>query len=251
MKKLEVSMAPAEFEALKPERLQNAVCVVFDVLRATSSMVTAFAQGAEAVLPVSEISEALDARRRDPAVLLAGERHGLRIRAAQTGGVDFDFGNSPREFTRDKVSGKKIVTTTTNGTRALRAAAPAKATLICSFLNLNATARWLRKEQPEELLVICGGTFEEAAFEDVLAAGALCHAVWPGNEDCHISDAAEIARQLYGLWKDNLSGAMQGALNARRLLANPDLKDDVAYCLQLDSLDIVASLRTDGWIRVA
>jgi 2-phosphosulfolactate phosphatase len=250
MKKLEVLMAPAEFETLKPERLRDAVCVVFDVLRATSSMVAAFAHGADAILPVSEIQQALEARRDDPFVLLAGERHGLRIRAERTGGVDFDLGNSPREFTRDKVAGRKIVTTTTNGTRALRAAASARAVLISSFLNLGATARWVLSQNPADLIVVCGGTFEEAAFEDVLAAGALCKAVWPFGAECHISDSVQIAAQLYSGWRDNLSGAMASALNARRLLANPDLKDDVAYCIQLDAFDLVASLRSDGWIRV-
>lgn len=243
-------MAPAEFEALKPERLRGAVCVVFDVLRATSSMITALACGAEAILPVSEIAEALEVRRREPSVLLAGERRGLRIRAAQTGGVDFDFGNSPREFTRDKVEGKRIVTTTTNGTRALRAAAPARATLVSSFLNLGATARWIRKQDPEELVVVCGGTFEEAAFEDILAAGALCKAVWPFGDECHISDSVQVAAQLYSGWQEDLAGAMASALNARRLLSNPDLKEDVAWCIQRDSRDIVALLQPDGWIRM-
>ena len=119
---LEVLFAPAEFEALGARNLSNTVCVVFDVLRATTSMLTALASGAERVYPVREISDALALRTRLPqSALLAGERHGLRIRAAMTGGTDFDFGNSPREFTADRVAGKSIIMTTTNGTRALHA----------------------------------------------------------------------------------------------------------------------------------
>src|SRR5258705_11586116 len=103
---LEVLFAPAEFAALEALDLSGAVCVVFDVLRATSSMVTALANGASAVVPVAEIPEALSIRERDPRILLAGERDGLRIQSDLTGGVPFDLGNSPREVTREKVNGK-------------------------------------------------------------------------------------------------------------------------------------------------
>src|SRR5215831_257960 len=106
---VEVLFTPAEFETLRTRDLSNTTCVVFDVLRATSSMVTALANGAEAIMPVSEIAEALEIKRKDPDVLLAGERDGVRIEAALTGGVPFDLGNSPREFTKEKVAGKKIV----------------------------------------------------------------------------------------------------------------------------------------------
>src|SRR5215471_21571447 len=96
---LEVLFTPADFENLKQQDLTDAVCVVFDVLRATSSMITALANGAKAIIPVEEISEAVALRRQNSQLLLAGERHGVRIPAALSGGIDFDLGNSPREFT--------------------------------------------------------------------------------------------------------------------------------------------------------
>src|SRR3954468_4770124 len=133
---LEVLFTPADFAVLERRDLSNTVCVVFDVLRATSSIVTALANGALAILPVGEISEALKIRERDPGVLLAGERDGLRIGSDLSGEVAFDLGNSPREFRREAVSGKRIVMTTTNGTRALRACAGAKSVFAASFLNL-------------------------------------------------------------------------------------------------------------------
>ncbi len=95
--------------------------------------------------------------------MLGGERDGVRIRAAQTGGIDFDFGNSPREYTPEKVRGKTMVSTTTNGTRALRACAGAKTVLAASFLNLGATAEFIRKLQPAEVLLVCAGTRERTA----------------------------------------------------------------------------------------
>src|SRR6266404_5423303 len=171
MKTLEVLFSPADFNALKGRDLSQTICVVFDVLRATSSMVTALANGAPAIIPVSEISDALAVRNSNPQVLLAGERHGLHINRQLTGGIDFDLGNSPREFTQSVVAGKTIVMTTTNGTRALRACAKAREVLVASFLNLQATADALQRQNTPHLLLICSGTFEEAAYEDVLGAG--------------------------------------------------------------------------------
>ena len=140
MNSLEVILSPAELPALARRDLSNTTCVVFDVLRATSTFVTALQHGAQAIVPVSGIAEALALRQKQPDVLLGGERDGVKIRAAQTGGIDFDLGNSPREHTPEKVRGKTIVSTTTNGTRALRACAGAQTVLAVSFLNLTATS---------------------------------------------------------------------------------------------------------------
>jgi phosphosulfolactate phosphohydrolase-like enzyme len=174
MAQLEVILTPAELPALASRDLRDVVCVVFDVLRATSTFVTALHNGAKAVIPVSEIAEALAIRQKQPDVLLGGERDGVRIRAAQTGGVDFDLGNSPREYTPEKVRGKTIVSTTTNGTRALRACVGAETILAASFLNLMATAEFIKKIQPAQIVLVCAGTYENGADEDVLTAGALC-----------------------------------------------------------------------------
>src|SRR5450631_4116363 len=106
---LEVLFTPAEFAALSDRDLSQTICVVFDVFRATSTIVTALANGAAAVIPVAEIADAVAIRRRRPEVLLAGEREGLRIRADLSGGIDFDLGNSPREFTAALIRDKTIV----------------------------------------------------------------------------------------------------------------------------------------------
>ena len=101
--KIDAILSPAELPALAKRDLRDATCVVFDVLRATSTFVTALYNGAKAIIPVSEIAEALALRQKQPDVLLGGERDGVRIRAAQTGGIDFDLGNSPREYTPEMV----------------------------------------------------------------------------------------------------------------------------------------------------
>src|SRR5262245_31447188 len=101
---IEVVFTPAEYRTLGQRDLENSVCVVFDILRATSTIVTALAHEAKAVIPVMEITEALSLRKSNRDYLLAGERDGLRIGSVLTGGIEFDLGNSPREYTRDKVA---------------------------------------------------------------------------------------------------------------------------------------------------
>jgi 2-phosphosulfolactate phosphatase len=198
---------------------------------------------------VEEIPEALALRKKQPDVLLAGERDGVRIQAKLTGSTAFDLGNSPREFTAERVRGRTIAMTTTNGTRALRACAEAKAVLIGCFLNLGATARFLQAEAPTRLLLVCSGTHEEAAYEDVLAAGALCDALWPAYVNGRVADSARMARNLFLLAQADLVAAFAQSRNARRLLALAELNADVAYCAQKDALNLVARMGKDGAVR--
>jgi 2-phosphosulfolactate phosphatase len=246
---IEVLFSPAESAALAQRDLSRTACVVLDILRATTTMMTALANGAEAIVPVAEIPEALAVKARRPEVLLAGERDGLRIRADQTGGIDFDLGNSPREFLPEKVRGKTIVMTTTNGTRALRACAHAETVLIGSFLNLRAVMNWIRRELPVHLLLVCSGTHNQAALEDTLAAGALCERLWPYYASGQVADSAEIARRVYPLLQSDLLGAMKHSRNGQRLLNHPELRGDVYFCVQRETLNFVAGLQADGTVR--
>jgi 2-phosphosulfolactate phosphatase len=247
---LEVLFAPAEFSALKPKDLSEAVCVVFDVLRATSSMITALDHGAVRIFPVREIAEALELQRHRPGALLAGERDGVRIRAAQTGGVDFDLGNSPREFTGARVTGKEIIMTTTNGTRALQSCLGAQNILAGAVLNLAAVAGWIERGKPGRLLIVCAGTFEEAAYEDTWAAGALCELVWKQFQGAAVADSAQIAREIYLRAQGDPGGALLHSRNARRLLANPELRDDVAFCWRRDVLQVIGEMRNGAVERM-
>lgn len=245
---LEVLFAPAEFAALSGRDLSQTTCVVFDILRATSTIVTTLANGASAIIPVAEISEVLELRRQNPELLLAGERDGLRIRADLTGSIDFDFGNSPREFAPAKINGRTIVLTTTNGSRALRACAPARAVLAGSFLNLRATADFLHRHSPPRLLLVCSGTHDQSATEDVLGAGALIDLLFSGPPPVNSADSAFIAWQVYQSSRENLLAAISLSRNGRRLLSQPELRDDVSFCLQPDTFPLVAKVE-NGMIR--
>jgi 2-phosphosulfolactate phosphatase len=245
---VDVVLSPAEFPALAARDLSATTCVVFDVLRATSSMLTALNNGAESIIPVSEISEALALRQKQPDVLLAGERHGLRIRKELTGSVDFDFGNSPRDFSPEKVRGKTIAWTTTNGTRALRACAHAEMILLGALVNLRSVADILDQLRPRDLLLVCAGTFEAAAFEDLFAAGALIDSLQHLTTNEGLSDSAQLVWHAYRHVREDKE-LSASSLNARRLLANPNLAPDVAICLQRNAIQLNASLLTDGSVR--
>ena len=249
MRTLEVLFAPAEFAALPQRDLRQTVCVVFDILRATSTIITALGNGAKAVIPVTDIAEALEQRRRQPDVLLAGERDGVRIRGHLTGEVDFDLGNSPREFSVAKVAGKTIVTTTTNGTRALLSCAYARRIFPCAFLNLRATTAFVERCVPDDLLLVCSGTGEHAALEDALAAGAMCDLLMEHSDDIQAGDSALMAREHFRRERTDLAAAVSRAKNGRRLLANPHLRADVAWCLQQDVFVLVAEMDSNGVIR--
>jgi 2-phosphosulfolactate phosphatase len=248
MMNIDVVLTPSEFPALAQRDLGKTTCVVFDVLRATSSMLTALNNGATAIYPVTEISDALAMRAQKPDVLLAGERQGLRIGKELTGTVDFDFGNSPRDFPAGKVRGQTIAWTTTNGTRALRACAHAEMILVGGLVNLRAVAAVLDTLRPSQLLLVCAGTFETGAFEDQFAAGALVHGLQHLTDATHLSDAAHLVSHAFrNVNEDNT--LVSSSLNARRLLANPDLAPDVPLCLARDTIPINASLLNDGSVR--
>jgi 2-phosphosulfolactate phosphatase len=244
--KIETILSPAELPALARQDLRDTACIVFDILRATSTFVTALQNGAKAVIPVSDIPEALALRKKHPDILLAGERDGVKIRAKQSGGVDFDFGNSPREFIPSAVAGKTIVSTTTNGTLALRDCASGKVVLAAAFLNLAATAAYLKSKKFTNVLLVCAGTGEGVAMEDVLAAGAMAELL-AGDE----SDATKTARQTWLQLNAGLEHAIAGSKNGQRLIAIPALREDVAFCAQRNVVELVAVMGADGKLERA
>jgi 2-phosphosulfolactate phosphatase len=230
---VELLLTPAEFEARSAPSLVGTACIVFDVLRATSTLVTALANGAEAVEVVGEIADALRRRETDPRLLLAGERNGRRITADLTGSIEFDLGNSPREFTADRVAGRRIVMTTTNGTRAIQACHGASLILSASFLNLSATVEMLRQSRSQSIRIVAAGTGQWTSFEDVLGAGALLSAL-PAGEFTPRGDSCLMACELYAAHQHDLAGAFARSVNGRRLQADLELAADLAFCSQRD-----------------
>lgn len=148
------------------------IAVVIDVLRASTTMITALAHGAARVVPVADVDEARRlATEAGPAALLGGERSGVRI-------AGFDLGNSPLEYDASRVADRTIVITTTNGTAALAAASGAREILIGAIVNRTAVAAAVRRlaGAGERVHLVCAGTDGCVSAEDVLAAGAILDA---------------------------------------------------------------------------
>lgn len=229
--KLDAALTPADISRLPERDLSGTTCVVFDVLRATSSMITALANGAAEVFPVKTIEEALALKRQMPDALLGGERLGERIEG-------FDLGNNPFEYT--SLSGKRIISTTTNGTIALRACEGAGRVLVGALLNLAALREELARSAPAEVLLVCAGTFETFSLEDAIAAGLLA-AEFPGAE---LSDAATAAIATAKSFTSPLDGLL-AARNGRALAAK-GWRDQIEWCAQLSRFGAIGAM--DGAI---
>jgi 2-phosphosulfolactate phosphatase len=121
--------------------------------------------------------------------------------------------------------------------------------LVGAFLNLGALARWINSQPPPNLILVGAGTFENAAYEDTLAAGALSEMVWDRFD--RPADSAQIAREIYRTGRRDLQAAVQEySANARRLLAQPELRDDVPFALQLDTVSFVAELKSGAVVKM-
>jgi len=231
--RVDVALNPSEIEHLSERELSGTACVVLDVLRATSSMVTGLAHGVLGFRPVASIEEALALKHAHPDAVLGGERHGERIDG-------FDVGNSPLEYL--ELAGRRVITTTTNGTVALDACRGAREVIAGALLDLDAVAEHLRRTTAAEVLVVCAGTFRETALEDVLAAGLLVETLAPEQA----TDPAEVARAVYRASGGDLLGALRRARNGRALIAK-GRGAEVAWCAQRSLWPVVGVLR-DGWV---
>jgi 2-phosphosulfolactate phosphatase len=203
--------------------------VVIDILRATTTIVTALANGAKAVVPAAASEEAvrLTANLEKDGFLLAGERKSVRIEG-------FALGNSPREMTPEAVAGKTVFLATTNGTPALVAAQGADPVLVGAAVNFSALTERARAvlQDRTELAIICAGRERQFALEDAYTAGRLVKAVKKGLKKVILNDAAEVALALtahYDDWGDALKRSA-----AARQLADADLAEDVEFCATPD-----------------
>jgi 2-phosphosulfolactate phosphatase len=224
-------------ELATPDALAEAVAVVIDVLRASTTIIHALAAGCIAVRPCAEIDEAraLADQMRAGRVLLGGERQGVAV-------AGFDLGNSPREYTPKICKGTTLVLTTTNGTRALLRAAVAQRTLIAGFVNFSAVCEQLRHD-PRPIHIVCAGTDGNVALEDTLLAGALIDDLCESME-VRLNDAARLAWDCFENHGRVLLGALevsQGGMNLCKL----GFEDDLRVAAQVDQFAIVPELRRD------
>lgn len=227
--RVDVAFTPAE---LPKGSAAGRTVVVLDVLRATSSMVHALASGARRIVPVTTVEEAVrkaEELGRD-AVLLCGERDCQQIRG-------FDLGNSPEEFTAERVSGRTLVMSTTNGTPALLAAAGSAECLIGALLNANAVAQRMAATGRDALL-LCSGREGRFAYEDAYCAGLILRRLRRLRSRVRSDDAGRAVLRLLGRGERSAYPVLRRSAAARRLL-ELDLGADVQFCAQIDLHDVL------------
>jgi 2-phosphosulfolactate phosphatase len=224
-RQLEVCLTPAIYPLHAHD--ENIVVVV-DILRATSSICTAFANGVNKIIPVSTVEEAR--LKKGEGFMVASERDGYVLDFA-------DFGNSPFNFSKEKVQGKDIVYSTTNGTRCINMASHSREVLIGSFLNLSALANYL-VAQDAPVLIFCASWKDRFSLEDTVFAGALAERLLQSGKYESICDAVAASLDLWSLAKHDLNNYVLKAAQKGRL-ASKGLDDCIEFCHQLDFTDLV------------
>ena len=215
--------------------VQSRCVAIIDVLRASTSIATALANGARAVIPFESSEEAV-LRAKNFArseVKLAGERKMHAI-------PGFDLGNSPRDFTREAVEGKTILLTTTNGTPALLGVQGARDVVIASYVNFSAILAMLRAalRGGTEVAIICAGRDRQFSLEDAACAGRYVRHVTRRLANIQYNDGARAAMYLDGRYRDELERLFEDAAHGAAL-REAGYGEDLALCGALDSTPVV------------
>ena len=229
MPAIETIISPALFH-LYEEGLEHKNVVVIDILRATTTICVAFANGAREILPVAKPEEA--AAMQQMGWIAAAERMGETVSG-------FDLGNSPQDYTRERVAGQKIALTTTNGTRALQMCSAAKHVWVGSFLNLQTLCDRLLADN-NDLLLFCAGWKDKFNLEDTLFAGAVAQVL---RDRFTITDDATLAAMdLYEKVRTALPEYLQKASHVIRF-NSLHIESDLEACLKINTLNVLPEFK--------
>lgn len=224
--KVDICFSPALYPFYTENNAERVVIVV-DIFRATTTMCAALKNGAKCIIPVASIDEAQDYKAKG--YLVGAERNVKRCDFA-------DFGNSPFDYTAEKVADKEVVFTTTNGTQAIEAASDSYALIIGAFSNISSVVEFCLAAK-KDALILCAGWNNRFNIEDTLYGGAVAQRLISKGYD-HSSDAVEVA---LGMWR-NAESDVRAYINRtehiKRLEAN-NLQDSVDYCLTEDTVPVI------------
>ena len=223
---VEVCFSPGLFEDVVTTG--DFIVVLVDILRATTTIVTAVANGVEAIIPVATHDEAR--RLKSEGFLVATEKDGVQLDFA-------DFGNSAFSFTREAIGGRTLVYCTTNGTRALHMARGASSIAIGAFINISALTEWLAGQQ-KDVVILCSGWKNKFCLEDTLFAGALTQRLLDTGlfrSDC---DSASASLDLWKLAEGDVLGYIEKAAQRHRL-KKLGLDDVIPYSFACDQVKVV------------
>jgi 2-phosphosulfolactate phosphatase len=228
--------AVSHIAALEGVHLADWSAVVIDVLRASSTISQAIASGAEGVFPVPTVEAAFAAKQagRTTAPLLGGEREGLPPSG-------FDLGNSPGDYTSEVVGGRRIIFTTTNGTRAIAATKSARGTVIGALLNLPAVVDYLL-DQGDDILLVAVGRGGRPVLDDTVTAGMYVERLAEAVPAIELTAEAEEARSVYAPYRGRVLEAFRASDSGKALTAI-GLGADLERCATVGVLDAVPRQR--------
>ena len=241
--KLFIYHAPEE----TPTQEMPECAIAVDVLRATTTMATVLANGGEGIQFFSDLDELVKVSEKFPAHkrLRAGERGGAKV-------PNFDLGNSPLDCKREVVEGKRLFISTTNGTRALQRIQDAQTVITGAFVNLTSVVEYLANNKPENVWMVGSGWQGSYSLEDTACAGAIAHHLLEKTklsiDDVTGNDEVVAAMALYSQWKDNLLQMLKYASHGKRLIGL-DCNDDLKYCSQIDTFDVLPMQQEPGVLK--
>ena len=221
------------------EKVKGKTVIIIDVLRATSVMTTALANGVKAIYPYKDIESVLKNSKLDKNPLLCGERKGLKIEG-------FDCGNSPLEYPRELVEGRNMYMTTSNGTRAIEKSADgAERIYISAFLNVGRVAKQI-VEDNRDVVIVCSGTDDNFSLDDALCAGEIIKRAVK-EKDIELSDMAIGLKFIADNSKD-IPTTLKGTKHYE-YLKSIGFTGDMEHCFTMDKYDILP-FYNDGKIIV-
>jgi 2-phosphosulfolactate phosphatase len=227
--KLDILFSPVQADELF---FTGKTTVVIDVLRASSTIITALTNGAKEIVPVGTVEFAVKVSGGifGGQTLLGGERNTKKIEG-------FALGNSPSEYTTEIVNGKAIVFFSTNGSRAIVKAKYSANLFVCSFNNLKTLAKHLRKLN-EDVIILCAGNNNFFSLEDSVCAGMLISELMTGTKKAELTDASTSALTLFKSFGKNIFKMLSEADHGQLLITN-GFEEDLKTCAELDSTDVI------------
>lgn len=225
-------------DEVSQEKTKGKICVVIDVLRATSVMITALHNGTEKIFPFKDIKIIQERCENLKNIIKCGERNALKIDG-------FDLGNSPLEFTKEKVFGKDIYMSTTNGTKAVENSLSAEKIIICSFLNIKSVSKKLL-EYKKDVVIVCAGTNGKFSLDDTLCAGLIIKEMQKHTE-IQMNDVLLAAVRISESHED-IKDILKGSTHYERLLSL-GFEKDMEHIFSLNKYSIVPEYK-NGYISI-
>lgn len=212
----------------------NKTVIVIDVLRATSTIVTALAHGCSGIVPAETVQQAK--QLQEPRDLLGGERFCKKI-------AGFHYGNSPLEYRSPEIIGNRVILTTTNGTRAIQKSLRADHVIAGSLLNAKACAK-KAVELQREVAIVCAGTQDEFSLEDGLCAGLIVREFLQqvDREAQGVNDLGLAMLHAFTHAETSLEHTLLACFNGKKL-CRMGLQADVSFCAQVNAYDLVPVLQ--------